>query len=330
MKKILTILISDIYPDIPHKNVPLSLQSKNMKLQALLKDSSFSVQVLILISLFVLGLVFSSILIGIYVFASGMTMQSAMNDAGAMRVIQMISSLVTFLLPSILAAGLFSEQPSRYLQLNKPSISVALLSVLTVLAFLPFLNLIISLNQKMVLPESMQMVEHWMREKENAATELTKMLMQTDNIGGLLLNVLLFGVVAGVGEEFLFRGVMQRLFEKIYKNPHAVIWIVAVIFSAIHVQFYGFIPRILLGALMGYLLLWTKSLWIAVLAHFVNNCFSVFAYYFSSDEATFEELDTIGTGDTLWMAGLSLILGMFFCYMIKQTAAKQNQSHLTH
>jgi membrane protease YdiL (CAAX protease family) len=86
-------------------------------------------------------------------------------------------------------------------------------------------------------------------------------------------------VLAGVSEELLFRGVLQNIILKTTKNPHLAIWFTAFTFSFIHFQFYGFVPRMLLGALFGYLYFWTKSLWIPMFAHIVNNGFTLIMAY---------------------------------------------------
>ena len=69
-------------------------------------------------------------------------------------------------------------------------------------------------------------------------------------------------------------------------NIHLSIWASAIIFSAIHFQFYGFIPRLLLGALFGYLYYWSGNLLIPMFAHFVNNAFGVIMIYLHRHEIT--------------------------------------------
>jgi membrane protease YdiL (CAAX protease family) len=287
-----------------------------MNLRAILKDSSFLSQLLstiavafggMLLSVFVFRL-YALLTTGSWVVASG-----TMND---IRMMQLFSELGTFFFAALFLAYLFSDRTAIYLQLNKPTISLSLLTVVAVLLSIPFLNLTVYLNERIALPESMSALESWLKQMEEDLQYLTIRMLQTDSVSVLIFNIFLIGLVAAVSEELMFRGVAIRVFEKFVKNPHVVIWTVAFIFSAIHLQFYGFIPKFLLGALMGYLLLWTKSLWIPIIAHFTNNTFAVLAYYLSPDADVREQLDLIGTGDTLWLAILSLVVVGAVCWYI--------------
>ena len=98
-----------------------------------------------------------------------------------------------------------------------------------------------------------------------------KILMQETSWGALAVNVLIVGVAAGFSEELLFRGAFQRLLTTGGMNRHLAVWAVAFVFSAVHMQFFGFFPRLLLGAYFGYLLLWTRNIWVPVAAHTLNN-----------------------------------------------------------
>ncbi|WP_297903057.1 CPBP family intramembrane glutamic endopeptidase [uncultured Parabacteroides sp.] len=141
----------------------------------------------------------------------------------------------------------------------------------------PTINLLGLLNKQMELPAFMSPIEEWMQAQENLAEQLTVRLLSSDNIGVILANLIVIAVTAGITEEFLFRGALQRVIGKWSSNPHTIIWVAAILFSAFHLQFYGFLPRMILGAYFGYLLYWSKSIWIPVFAHFINNAFAVIA-----------------------------------------------------
>ncbi len=146
---------------------------------------------------------------------------------------------------------------------------------------MPLMSWINETNQKMVLPDFLKGVEAWMRRMEDEGAKTTTALLKMKSIGDLLINLIVVALVPAICEEFLFRGGLQRTFLRWIKNPHVAIWISAIIFSAIHFQFYGFFPRLLLGAAFGYIYFWTKSLWYTIFAHFLNNGFAVgIAYYF--------------------------------------------------
>jgi membrane protease YdiL (CAAX protease family) len=140
-------------------------------------------------------------------------------------------------------------------------------------------------------------------------------------LDSFIYNLLIMAVIPAIGEELLFRGVIQQQLHFRLKNPHMAIWITAMLFSAIHMQFYGFIPRMLLGAFFGYLMVWTQSLWVPVLAHFLNNAGAVSMQYFLGAELTEEKIDTFGTVTDDWIylviSGMALIFLLRFTYRIR-------------
>ena len=148
-----------------------------------------------------------------------------------------------------------------------------------------------------------------------AAAALTERFLQADNFGVLLINIALMALLPAMAEELSFRGTLQQ----ILGNKHIAIWVTAIIFSAIHMQFYGFIPRMLIGALLGYMFVWTGSLWIPVLMHFTNNGLAVLAFYLFDERAVDNKniADSIGAGDTWWLGLISLVitcLGLLIFY----------------
>jgi uncharacterized protein len=151
--------------------------------------------------------------------------------------------------------------------------------VVLVIAFIPFNDLIIQWNNTLNLPKFLQPVEQWMRDKEDSLRELTQLLTGFQGLNQLALGLLVIAVIPAVGEELLFRGLLQNKLLAVTRNVHVSIWLAAMVFSAIHVQFFGFFPRMLLGALFGYLYVWSGNLWVSILAHFVNNGFTLIMMY---------------------------------------------------
>jgi membrane protease YdiL (CAAX protease family) len=194
------------------------------------------------------------------------------------------------------------------------------------LVALPAINLLADINQQMVLPTWLSGVEEWMKSKEAEAEWLTKQFMSATTIGGLLVNLFLMAVLPAVSEEITFRGVLQQLFQG-SKVSHLAIWCTAIIFSAIHMQFYGFIPRMLLGALFGYMFVWTGSLWVPMLMHFVNNGMAVLLYYIANRAAwDMDKVDAVGTGNTLWLGVVSLVLTIVGIYMFRRSTTMRSAS----
>jgi len=120
---------------------------------------------------------------------------------------------------------------------------------------------------------------------------VTERLVMTDSVGNLLLNLLLIAALPAIGEEFFFRGALHDIFKRLFRNDHVAVWVGALLFSAGHVQFYGFFPRLLLGAFFGYLLVRTKNIWVSVLAHFANNAAVVLlAFVYTLQGKSYAEL----------------------------------------
>ena len=135
------------------------------------------------------------------------------------------------------------------------------------------------LNEQITLPEPMQQIEMWMRNMEEAGKAAIQTLTANSNIPILLLNIVVMALFPAIFEEFLFRGTLQPFFTKWFANKHVAIIVTAFIFSAIHFQFYGFIPRFLIGIYLGYLFVWGKSLWLPIIAHFMHNAVSLIFDY---------------------------------------------------
>ena len=309
-----------------------------MNFKGLFKDSHFLIQLfLILVVIFTGAFIFSFIGMLVIFIKSGFSMElltGVMESGGLMdypdyaRELQFFASLGTFILPAIALAYIYSDNYKEYLQIDQPiSLSITLWTIVSMVVLLPFMNYIAYLNQQMVFPESLKWLEDMMRAAEEANGKIIEAILMTDSLWGFILNIVVVAIFAGVGEEFMFRGVLQNVFKKAIRNEHIVIWSVAIIFSAIHFQFYGFIPRMLLGAYFGYVLYYTRNMWMAVLAHLTHNLMGVVAAYtLQDDPAKMEELDAIGLGSTTWMAAVSVVLWAFAFWQIKRKGMSQNLS----
>jgi uncharacterized protein len=206
--------------------------------------------------------------------------QINLQQEQALKIYQFTTSFGRFILVSIFFIYLKGERFVESVSLNK---SMKITSYLVVLATVVASGAIISVvhnwNQMVHLPASLSNIEADMRFMESQAELQTEVFLRTTDVGGFILNIIIIGLLAAVGEEIFFRGLVQNIFFKATKNPHAAIWIAAFLFSFIHFQFFGFFPRLLMGALLGYLYYYSGSLWSAILAHFFNNVVTVIAYY---------------------------------------------------
>ncbi len=188
------------------------------------------------------------------------------------------------------------------------------LIVLITLGGMLFNGLLVYWNAQLVLPESMSGIEAWMKEMESQLMELTKFLTDFQNVPELLTGILVIGVFAGVGEELFFRGLIQPKMQGYFKSAHWGIWITAIIFSAIHVQFYGFLPRVFLGALFGYMYHYSGSLLYPIIAHIFNNSLTVVIVYLSNQghfDFDLESTDSVSYPAAI-VGFLVLILGFLY------------------
>jgi abortive infection protein len=276
-------------------------------------QSSFSVKILMSLVIFLIFLIISSIII----VAITALCENYMSYVELLRLNLSVQSLGLFVIPPFFVSLLFSNHPFKYLQIScTPSFMSILGVVVCMVVAIPFMNYIIDWNEAMHLPKALAGVESWMRESEKAAQAITDQILDMQSVGELLIVLLIVGVLAGVGEELTFRGILQRLILDKCRNRHIAIWTAAFIFSAIHFQFYGFIPRLLLGAFFGYLLIGSGNLWLPIIAHFLNNAMTTLYTYFSKDNLFLTSYETIGTADssTVWMAWVSLALFVFCCW----------------
>ena len=208
------------------------------------------------------------------------------------KLLQLFISTGMFIVPALFFARLESKNWTEYLNLKGFPIILILIAVLIMLSSGPMLELSSELNKSMKLPDFLKGIEQWMLNKELEMAEMTKQLLKMNSLNVLLFNILILAIIPAIGEEFIFRGCLQKIFAKWTGNKHVAIWVTAIIFSAIHVQFYGFLPRMLLGALFGYLLIWSGTIWIPILAHFMNNAVAVItAYIYQQKGISLDKLD---------------------------------------
>jgi len=247
------------------------------------------------------------------------------QDIDFMRITQVISVTCMFLIPALLCAYLFHQRPASYLKVNRPmDWKFLFYSVLLIIAVQSLVSFLGYYNEQINLPESLSSLERAMRELEESARLTTERLLMTDSVSILLFNIFVVAIMAGITEEFFFRGSIQQICRSIVKNKHVAVWITAFVFSFIHFQFYGFIPRLVLGALLGYIFLWSGNLWIAVIVHALNNFFSVLIFHFYHGTDMYDQVTTIGSGDTLWTAGISLVLSGGLLFLLSKEYIKNN------
>jgi uncharacterized protein len=201
----------------------------------------------------------------------------------AFKFLQVISSIGIFLFPPLLFGFLMGPK-NDYLQLKRTSyLFPVLLSAIIILVSAPLVDFTDSLNQHLHLPAALKGIQNWMQSSEDENDKITQVFMQMPAFKDLLINLVVIAIIPAIGEELFFRGVIQQILIKWSRNKHAGVWVTAAIFSAFHLQFFGFIPRLILGALMGYIFLWSGNLWYSIIGHLFNNGVQVvLAYLFQA------------------------------------------------
>lgn len=241
------------------------------------------------------------------------------------KLIQAFTVIGSFLFPAIAFPMVYRVPPKAYLGIEKGGKPLVFFWVLLLLVCLnPVMDLVIDWNRNVELPDYLAGIESWMRNSEERLEKLTMRLLEMEHFGDFLVNVLVIAVVAAVAEEFFFRGLLQKSIYLWSLNAHLAIWVAAIIFSAIHMQFFGFFPRMILGALFGYLFYWSGSLWIAVYAHFLNNFAGVSLAYLHQKgitEMNINESVNYPNGVTI----VALLFSIGLVYLIKKITESKDK-----
>ena len=272
-------------------------------------------RIFLLSALIVIGLIIGTVIGLAYILITG---ESPM-DLNSLRFTQISSQIFTFVLPPILYAMLVKEEPMTALGLKKVTYHWFVIGIAMMYAILPLNNIFAEWNAGLKLPESMSKIEEIMRSMQESATELTERMLNVNNIGGLIINLIMIAGLAALGEELLFRSIIQTSLIKICKNAHIGIFIASAIFSFIHFEFYGFIPRLVLGLLMGYMFYYSRSIWVPMAMHFVNNGTAVVLYYLNNIGIINVDVDTFGQTGVLPLIMSIVIMIALFWLAIRRT-----------
>lgn len=235
-----------------------------------------------------------------------------------------VQHVLIFIVPAILGAILYSKYPFRYLHLYKRKPELFILAGLIIITAIPLINYTGMLNSKLSLPDSMSSLEEMIKQLEETAEKTTKAFLNVSTLGGLILNLIIVAILPAIGEEIFFRGIILNLLKDWTKNIHVAIILSSILFSAMHLQFYGFLPRMLLGMLFAYLLVWSGSIWLPILAHFINNALAVIVYYFLKDQEMIKKTDTFGTEPSSFIFLIvSTAILFFLLYFFKRIGSNK-------
>ncbi len=266
-----------------------------------MKNLSLSLgkSLLLLLCIFVIGFFIVGVLSSLVMMAFG-------ASTPAMRIITVLQDVLVFIAPAVITAVMVTRQPATLMCIDsRPPLNPTLIGACTLLCSIPAMNFVIWLNTNVPLPADLHHALMAMEESANAAVES---LMGPHTVGNLILSVLIVGVFAGLSEELLFRGGLQRLLVVGGVNHHVAIWTTAFFFSLLHMQFFGFVPRMLLGAFFGYMLFWTGSIWVPVILHTLNNTIYVIAEWLNYGSDSPSSVDSIGSGTDIAYVIISVVL----------------------
>jgi uncharacterized protein len=305
-------------------------------LRSIFRTSSPGINLLLLAFILILCLLLSAPFIQLGAMALGyspgvlqnLNTENISGHLDLFRLLQVVQSFFIFIIPPFLFAWLAGDRVLEYLQLKKKPSWYWIIWVATfIFIAVPFLNLLAEINSKLSFPDALQSTLNWMKSKEKEAEILTDNFLGVKTVGGLIFNLFMIALLPAIGEELLFRGVLQKLFHNWFKNYHWAIWITAVLFTAMHFQFLSLLPRLLLGALFGYLLVWSGTLWLPIIAHFINNAVAVIFYWLTYNGFVGKQLDEIGTLEkSIIPALISLVLVLTWLVWFYRDTVKSPKS----
>jgi membrane protease YdiL (CAAX protease family) len=257
--------------------------------------------------------------------------RNAEDHIELLKFLQVLYSIGLFLVPALLAGFMIWKNPWEFLKADRsPTLALSILVIILMVLSIPWINFLGFLNEQLSLPDRWSDLMEKIRQSDEDSWELMKSYLLAKNSWGLMFNLFMIALIPAIGEEFLFRGVLQRIFGEWFRNPHLAIWLAAILFSLAHYQFLGFIPRIILGALFGYIFWWTGNIWLPVIAHFVNNTAGVVYYYLFLQERIGVDPQQLGMqqNPALFITGSVLLTGIGL-FVIRQVQKHLADSHST-
>ena len=230
-------------------------------------------KLLILYFLSIAGFVISAILYSILI-------NTPLDSITSLKITQLLQEILVFGLPAILAWRWLSGDPIKTLLTNTADIKSIIIAIIFIITIIPCIDVLSQWNKSLHLPYFLRELENSMIALEQQANNITETMLSVSTIWGLIANIVVIALAAAICEELFFRGGVQRILAGAF-NYHIAVWLTAILFSAIHLQFGGFIPRLILGVSFGYIAIWSRSLYPSIIAHFINNGIAVLSFFLS-------------------------------------------------
>jgi len=255
---------------------------------------------------------------------------TAPNVSVSLWILQFSGTTLPILATPLIFSYFIVQEPDEYLKTNFhfPWLLFAIVFV-AMLFSNPLIEFLSNLNEKMVLPKFLKGVQDWMRQSEDETKKLSDAMMTMNSFSAMIFNLLFIGLLTAIVEEVLFRGCLQTIFVRWAKSKHAAVWIVAILFSAFHMEFFGFLPRLFLGVLFGYFTAWSGSVWPSIWAHFINNGTIVVITYLASQKLVNVDVnDEHMFSNVIYAASLLITVALLYFYhyiAVKRQIAKHGE-----
>jgi membrane protease YdiL (CAAX protease family) len=280
---------------------------------------------------FTIGAALSQLIYGIDILSDPSLLSNIESNPTmikSMKLLQVSISLCGMVLPAWFFPKALEQNSATFLKTNTKTSSLNFFfAIAIILISIPFVSWLIEMNARLQLPASLAALEAKLKASEEAAAELTKAFIASTTTSELLLNLVVVAIIPAIAEEFLFRGALQQFFMHCFKNIHFAVIISAAIFSAFHGQVYGFMPRWVLGILLGYLFAYSGSVWPGVLAHFANNALTLSVTHFKLDQSDLAILKE-DYHFPLYAVVLSAIFCLVILYLLKRNQPLNNANQL--
>ena len=293
-----------------------------MNLKGIYRNKSESTKLFLFVMIVFISALIGILSIGIISADAGDT-----ENIIQLKINQIISSVFIFIIPPLLFSYFENNQYLKGLGFNSKFKRQNILIILMIIFFSqPLVAYCMQLNLDFInsITDYIPKVIESMKQMEEKAKLLTEGFLKMDNIGDLLFNLFLIAIIPAIGEEMFFRGVIQKKLKNILRNPHIAILITSFIFSAIHMQFFGFLPRFFLGMVLGYLFYYSGNLWMPIIAHFINNALAILLMYLPFAKKIDTDISQLEkTEISMIQATFFLIIVLFFIYLYKQINGKE-------
>lgn len=241
-----------------------------------------------------------------------------------MKMVQLVGSVGSFIVPAHLFALLTQGEYKSFFGFETVPTKIKFIWVCcAMLAAQPLINAMAAWNESMSLPSFLSGLEEWMKQAEAQNKKITDYFLKMDSPYDILLNMLIVAVIPAFGEEMFFRGAMQKTILSWNGNVHKSVWISAFVFSFFHFQFYGFLPRMVMGAMLGYMMIWSGSIWLPVIAHFTNNASAVLLSYLVQHNYLPESVEQVGSvSEEIIYTIISSVVVVFLMYLLYKSRTR--------